>query len=740
MKKKNNPSRFPPEMLPMPEERACQSRADWKRKLQNAIRDYRRHMNKGEHNGDSMFDLTSEMQSRRVEAILNYMDEVYRRYRDLSESASHPNALREDWIWLNLPGTTYAPLEQESFILYAAAIWILDRIQSFHDLEAVCRLLTRNEDDLEDIDSPIVWDCEHDEFLVISTVHLLYERNAGLSGPEMDPLGFRKVLTNTIAASDQPKMPCVGRARFNALISMLPEEDIEQAVSQFRALFWDWTDRYFRSVKPIVAQIAEKEAETERNRLEYNRVRKEFISCVRELEAEQRRAQPKKPTPGSPLKPVLPLPLPVRPLGADPITPFPAFTELSRKSDALIDRMGNLMNDFSEIDEQINALTRLSTRLQLQMVNYGRPLRSTMEEDFGPEVAQEVNDLKISDPYAICFALLYLIESGDDMPWLYGPGIGMMHEVAEALPWGVCEYDEENDPLWFADEDDEPEPVKPSAMPDWYERKYLYHKGKDDEFPRSLAQIVYEQTGCLMPRDMHLYDGVVKELSAYGIRGKDATGLLYCMLALANSRHRDSAFNLDSDMQRLLDLEDELPGEAKTRLTYDELSEKADRQKEEIQALRKALHEAERGAKTARKELERVQSEAQTEHRELADLREYVFLHDTVEEEPEEEIEESFPYDVQRETLVFGGHATWTKTIKPMLTGNIRFLDKDKGFDSAIIRRADVVWIQANALSHSRYYAIIDAVRQFKKPVRYFSYASAVKCARQLREADRVMG
>ena len=75
-----------------------------------------------------------------------------------------------------------------------------------------------------------------------------------------------------------------------------------------------------------------------------------------------------------------------------------------------------------------------------------------------------------------------------------------------------------------------------------------------------------------------------------------------------------------------------------------------------------------------------------------------------------------------------------------MLTGNIRFLDKDKGFDSAIIRRADVVWIQANALSHSRYYAIIDAVRQFKKPVRYFSYASAVKCARQLREADRVMG
>ena len=424
-------------------------------------------------------------------------------------------------------------------------------------------------------------------------------------------------------------------------------------------------------------------------------------------------------------------------LPSEPLVPFPTFNALEQKCVDLSNRLNSIVD---EIEAQVGLIYEAQMkqhRLQITMTRYGRPSKNAIEVDFGPEVAAEINDLEIGDPYELCFAFLYLIESGDDLPWLYGPGVGLLQEIAESLPWGVYEYDEEHDPLWIADEDCEPEPVKPSNIPDWYERKYLYRKGRDDEFPRSLAQIVYEQTGCLMPRDMHLYDGALKELSAYGIRGKDATGLLYCMLALANSRHRDSAFNLDSDMQRLLDLEDELPGEAKTRLTYDELSEKADRQKEEIQALRKALHEAERGAKTARKELERVQSEAQTEHRELADLREYVFLYDTAEEEPEEEIEESFPYEVQRETLVFGGHATWAKAIKPMLTGNIRFLDKDKGFDSAIIRRADVVWIQANALSHSRYYAIIDAVRQFKKPVRYFSYASAVKCARQLRDAER---
>ena len=90
--------------------------------------------------------------------------------------------------------------------------------------------------------------------------------------------------------------------------------------------------------------------------------------------------------------------------------------------------------------------------------------------------------------------------------------------------------------------------------------------------------------------------------------------------------------------------------------------------------------------------------------------------------------------------LVFGGHATWIKAIKPLLTGCIRFIDKNKGFDNAIIRHADIVWIQPNALSHSQYYTIIDAVRQLKKPVRYFTYASALKCARQLCLADQEKG
>ena len=97
--------------------------------------------------------------------------------------------------------------------------------------------------------------------------------------------------------------------------------------------------------------------------------------------------------------------------------------------------------------------------------------------------------------------------------------------------------------------------------------------------------------------------------------------------------------------------------------------------------------------------------------------------------------EVSFPYSAKGRYVVFGGHDSWLKVIRPMLTGNIRFMDREV-FNTSVIRNADVIWIQPNALSHSQYYRIVDAARQDRKPVRYFTYASAAKGAVQLMEAD----
>lgn len=89
------------------------------------------------------------------------------------------------------------------------------------------------------------------------------------------------------------------------------------------------------------------------------------------------------------------------------------------------------------------------------------------------------------------------------------------------------------------------------------------------------------------------------------------------------------------------------------------------------------------------------------------------------------------PWQVKRRVVVFGGHDSWRKAVKPLLPG-ARFYDREVLPDLNAIRGADVVWLQVNALSHKYYYRIIDAARKHEIPVRYFGSASAKKCAVQL--------
>ena len=70
---------------------------------------------------------------------------------------------------------------------------------------------------------------------------------------------------------------------------------------------------------------------------------------------------------------------------------------------------------------------------------------------------------------------------------------------------------------------------------------------------------------------------------------------------------------------------------------------------------------------------------------------------------------------------------------------SVRFVDRTTVPNADMIRRADVLWIQTNAISHGYYYKIIDEVRKYDVRVRYFSYASAQKCAEQIVADEKTM-
>ncbi|MBR4000415.1 MAG: hypothetical protein IKI93_18965, partial [Clostridia bacterium] len=152
---------------------------------------------------------------------------------------------------------------------------------------------------------------------------------------------------------------------------------------------------------------------------------------------------------------------------------------------------------------------------------------------------------------------------------------------------------------------------------------------------------------------------------------------------------------------------------------------------QKVTMLQQALSAAEREQQKLQKQLETTESSAAADHDELIALRETIFQMQSAEEEPAPDDSITFPYTTTRRICVFGGHDTWRKAIKPMLP-EVRFYDRDTLPRSEVIRYADIVWIQPNAISHGNYYAIINAAREYKVPVRYFGYASARKCAVEL--------
>ena len=159
----------------------------------------------------------------------------------------------------------------------------------------------------------------------------------------------------------------------------------------------------------------------------------------------------------------------------------------------------------------------------------------------------------------------------------------------------------------------------------------------------------------------------------------------------------------------------------------------------QIKSLREALAENRQEAAREQAEAERELKKLRREHRELADLRQLVFnLQNSVDDETkDEDTIIAYPYETRRRTVVFGGHDSFLKVIKPLLP-TVRFMDTENvSFSPEIIRHADVVWIQNNCISHSQYWNIVKYCKLTGVQIRYFAFASAEKCAEQLVLADQ---
>lgn len=91
-----------------------------------------------------------------------------------------------------------------------------------------------------------------------------------------------------------------------------------------------------------------------------------------------------------------------------------------------------------------------------------------------------------------------------------------------------------------------------------------------------------------------------------------------------------------------------------------------------------------------------------------------------------------YPYITKKRTIVVGGHKTFVNVMKRNFP-NVKFIDSNKvSIDPKIIRRADVVWVQNNCISHSQFNYVIKIAHTYKVPVKYFTAAGTTLASQQL--------
>ena len=698
----------------MPERQDISSEKEWQKLVQSEVNHFRKLLrNTGsqkKQNGLSIFDFTEPMMKRRQQALQNTIQDVCRKY------AGNQPLIAESWCRLNFPIQTYSHVEPTSHILSAAAIWVLDQIvdgqyeedpdEILSGWRRIFKYLPSDDTYFEKLNLLDIWDSQYDYDLIYRLEYVLHYRDE----PEKDDEGFDRVLTSERLASGKVDYSTPARKNFQAIIDMIPQESIDRAVEHFEDAFWKWIDRYYEQAIPMISACERCDSAIREEQIRHNRIVDQICDMIGRADKLRKKKQP---------APAVPKNINIAEMIRTPaVIKKPELEELLDRSMELAEKLDNCAERIDDLYDSANEAYRNFRVLAMDMSRTGRTLGY---EDYGEFTPEPMEPLHIENSYELCFALLYLIEQDNDLPWLYGAGCGLMAEVTEALPWGVYEYDE------IEDEGGEiTELPKSIKIPDWNERKY---KLRNDFFPRSLAQILYEETGCILPRDLRLYNNKAKLLMEYGIRGKDAAQMLILMSTMATVRRQTRVLNPEN-YSHFGDIEGEEEDED------DGLEKKCEEQKAEIKRLRSALHDAEKGTREAKRELEKFKLESELERRELADLRELIFNQESIEEQESAPETDLFPYTVQKKTLVFGGHDSWAKAIKPLLTGDIRFIEKELSFDVGLIRNVDMIWIQPNAMPHTMYYRIIDNARSCKKPVRYFTYASAVKCAEQLVEAD----
>ncbi len=348
---------------------------------------------------------------------------------------------------------------------------------------------------------------------------------------------------------------------------------------------------------------------------------------------------------------------------------------------------------------------------------------STVHNEKAIKAFNKINELFVSNPYEICGIFYVLKRKQDYRYWAMGPFATAVCFAAKRLPWtSKLEYEEPNGEIEITNAD--------MYLPKY---KISMFDGANKSYELlNMSQVIYHLSGGgILPRRLNSYRAEKAILKQNGVPDEEVNYITDMAAVLAEIDKRSEYYGAygviddeESSDEQPIEIADDAIDSIKVIVKdIQDRIKKANTENHLIEEQRRKLQ----------KEYDELKRIYQQEHRELVDLRNYVFNQDDESQEDTSavDLKIDYPYTAKHNVIVFGGHETWSKAIKPLFA-NVRFISRDTLPNPDMIKNADIVWVQANSIGHSKYYKILDVVRTYRIPLRYFAYASAEKCAEQI--------
>ena len=707
-------------------------------------------------------EMVEPLYSRRIRAASNYLPVMMKRFE------KYQNVKPDDFtVFFAQPTLNISYLDYRGTLSTGAALWILDTLKDCRKMQKLYENIPWLPDD-DPTEMPVIYDpCHSHENIkgLVFTIQSWFEKRLSVDGQT-------SVSTKAVGKDVTKKVnhdPC---AHFSAIINLIPDETKNRAVRRLEDKVWEWADIYLSILDDIICRREKVEKKIQVLDDEIGEITKRLKQKGSSKNQSNARNQSGKMNTVGPVMAPFVSPDQFLVASQEQFAASGSFAASQRPFQAPgFNTLGSYQNDPLEMVRRIDRLEDERTGIiaEEKSLRMWAPMTykistKSLAEKLGAENAKRFIEFRVDDPFEMCFAFLCLLDRDDDLAWLYSFMLSVMDAVCGQLPWAKGDYDEEEDTIWHPhdlfemlldDNESDEESVNYSVDryldEDWFGLKYTTDDVYEMDNERaSIAQIVYQMTGAVLPRNTYRYDGMKKRLRKDGLSNTRIDRAVAAMMILGEVQRRSrnwmfDDFSFDNLMGKVTGkLDRDKPDEEKEADVSSDLAGTIEKLKAENTALKKendrlrqAAHAASREVKESQQNIEKLEQEAEEHTQELADLRELVFNQQNGEYEkdtPDTTI--AFPYETRHRIVVFGGHDSWLREIRQKLPA-VRFVDREASPNADLIRNADVIWIQANSLAHKHYYKIIDIVRKYNKPIRYFAYASATKCAEQVVAEDR---